>query len=982
MANQSDRVATASSADISDGGIASRLRRGWFSLRLRIIAACLLAMVLMGAAGFMVSVALLADQYRKQLDAERSRFEAVVARDITNFAVVGEFDRVGDVLQRYAGTQDLLALRYIDIRGGRVEAHPASIAANRPDWFADWLGLRRDATRHELDYGRHAYGVLEFEFSPLRLENHLWRMARILLGMTFAGLVVLGLVVRFILKQGLKPLFRVARATRQLSTGNYQARVELRSEPVPELQGLIENFNTMADAVAAQRTALARREAWLSRFAQIITSDVWRAAKIRALLEMASQHLDLPVACLMVRAPDGWRFEHAVPADHDLFALAPDWANPLALYAAPKGMIWSTDAPDLPEDNPAPFAAYVAVLFHTDDGGTHMIVLCADAPRPAEFDKDELGMVRLASDWLRSALNAERQASLLAQEKELADVTLASIGDAVLTTDGAGRVSYLNSAAEKLTGWQLVRAVGRELAHIMPIADAATGAAQSNSFSDALERSGVTGRQVWQLTRHDGSVGFIDECVAPIRDALNKVVGVVVVFHDVTESHQQASKLSWEASHDPLTGLINRAEFERRLQRLVRDADLQQRTHSLMFMDLDRFKHVNDSCGHLAGDHLLRQVTQRLQGRVRSDDSLARVGGDEFALLLHFCEPQEAALVAQAMIDTVRSFEFAWGESRHRIGVSIGITAVPPGLPDSAHLVAQADTACYVAKANGRNRYYVHQASEAAMTPQQAELRWMAEIDEALADERILLYEQPVVPLGSDAAAGASAVEFFPRLEDSDGRAIAPSQFIAAAERAGRMPALDRWVLARACAQIASQPARYAWGSVNVSQFSLADPNFAEDAWQIIANSGMDARRLCFEIAESAALGNLPAAERLARALRARGCYIAVDGFGGGLSAFSSFKQMPLDLIKLDSQLVRDAHDDPVARAQIAATALAARRLQIATVAVGVEFAEDVAMLRELGMDHAQGYALGRPQHILAAMVRDHSRRGVQKTED
>ncbi|MBL8481716.1 MAG: EAL domain-containing protein, partial [Rhodocyclaceae bacterium] len=897
-----------------------------------------------------------------------------VARDITNFAVIGQFERVGDVLAHYARTEDLHALRYLDVRGGRVDAPTTGIAPDRPEWFADWLGLKREATRRELNYGRHAYGVLEFEFSAARLENRLWFIARTLLGFTVVGLVVLGLAIRFILNQGLKPVYRLTRATRQLTSGNYQARVQLRSQPVPELQSLIENFNAMADAVDAQRNTLARREAWLKRFAQIISSDAWRSARIRALLEMASQHLDLQAACLLVRAPEGWRFEHAVPSHNELFALQPDWANALALYAAPKGMIWSTDAPDLPEDAPAPFAAYVAVLFHTDDGGTHMIVLCADTPRAADFDQDELGMVRLASDWLRSALNAERQARLLAQEKELADVTLASIGDAVLTTDAEGRVSYLNGAAEKLTGWQLARAVGRELAIIMPIADPASGTAQPNSFHAALERSGRTGRQVWQLTRHDGKVGFIDESVAPIRDALNCVVGAVVVFHDVTESHQQASKLSWEASHDPLTGLINRAEFERRLQRLVRDADTHQRTHSLMFMDLDRFKHVNDSCGHLAGDHLLRQVTQRLQGRVRADDTLARVGGDEFALLLHFCEAQEAALVAQAMIDTVRTFEFAWGDSRHRIGVSIGITAVPPGQPDPAQLVAQADTACYVAKANGRNRYYIHQTSAADMSPQQAELRWMADVEEALAEERILLYEQPVVPLSGDERSGAHAVEFLPRIEDAAGRAIAPAQFIAAAERSGRMPALDRWVLARACAQLAARPGHYAWASVNVSQFSVMDPDFAEDAWQIIAKSGVDARRLCFEIAESAALANLPAAERLTRALRARGCLIAIDGFGGGLSAFSSFKQLPLDLLKLDPQLVRDAHDDAVARAQIAATALAARRLAIATIAVGVEFPEDVPMLRELGMDHAQGYALGRPQHILAEMVRAQSR--------
>jgi diguanylate cyclase (GGDEF)-like protein/PAS domain S-box-containing protein len=557
-------------------------------------------------------------------------------------------------------------------------------------------------------------------------------------------------------------------------------------------------------------------------------------------------------------------------------------------------------------------------------------------------------------------------------EKERAEVTLASIGDAVITTDSSGRVEYLNPMAEVLTGWQSADAQGQQLGTVFKAIDKNAGGA---AF-DLMEMVLHTGRTVTVssntlLVRRDGSEVEISNSAAPIRDRSGRVTGIVVVFHDVSHVRQYAARLSYQASHDALTGLINRHEFEHRLSIALKSAEVYNKSHSLLYLDLDQFKVVNDTCGHAAGDELMRQISDLLQGRLREGDTLARLGGDEFGVLLENCPPDHAVRVADEIRQAVRNFRFVWAGAPFTVGVSIGVVSVGEGGHTLAEVLRAADAACYVAKEKGRNRVQVYRPDDSEVSSRQGEMEWVARIQRALDEGRFRLYAQEIFSLGPHLGRGVH-YELLLRMLDERSELIPPGAFIPAAERYGLMPAVDRWVVANAfegyarlAADQRGRPVELC--SINLSGASIGDEGFLDFLQTQAAVAQVPYTAFCFEVTETAAVANLSRAVQFIGQLKALGCRFSLDDFGAGMSSFGYLKHLPVDYLKIDGSFVKDMLEDPMDRAMVEAINHIGHVMGKKTIAEFVENVQTLEALREIGVDYGQGYGLARPLPFGAA---------------
>jgi diguanylate cyclase (GGDEF)-like protein/PAS domain S-box-containing protein len=531
-------------------------------------------------------------------------------------------------------------------------------------------------------------------------------------------------------------------------------------------------------------------------------------------------------------------------------------------------------------------------------------------------------------------------------EKERAQVTLQSIGDAVITTDAAGCIEYINPVAERLTVWSLQEARGQPIGAVLRLLDERTREPVENSLAGALGRGevGSASDQSVLITRTGNEVA-IQESAAPIRDRQGKVIGAVVVFHDVTRERRLKRALAYQASHDALTGLINRREFDNRLHAALGSAQRGEGVHALLYIDLDQFKVVNDTCGHQAGDRLLRDLTGLLQTRVRTSDTIARLGGDEFGVLLEGCTLEQASRIAEAIRQAIRDFRFVWGASTLSVGASIGIVQIR----------AQTENA-------GRNRIHVYDAD--GVSNRHREMQWVGRVTRAAEDNRLELYFQPIVPLG--AGHERPFYELTVRLREDGGALVPPSEFIPAAERYNVMSVIDRWVVARAVELLRQRLQRgepLPLLAVNLSGTSLNEQSFVDFVLQSVGEPAV-AAALCFEITETAAVMSLSNARYLMSELKARGCKFSLDDFGTGVSSFVYLKTLPVDYLKIDGQFVNHVAQDPVNRSMVEAIAKVGRALGIATVAECVESQAVLEELRRIGVELAQGFHLARPLPI------------------
>jgi diguanylate cyclase (GGDEF)-like protein/PAS domain S-box-containing protein len=564
----------------------------------------------------------------------------------------------------------------------------------------------------------------------------------------------------------------------------------------------------------------------------------------------------------------------------------------------------------------------------------------------------------------RDITDRKRAELALAQGEELGRVTLQSIADAVITCDPKGRVTMLNPAAERLTGCSPADAVGRKLDAVLKVVDQTTRASQHRPLRRAIAHGEPIALPDSAVLLHrDGAEYQIEGSAAPIILPDGKPAGAVIVFRDVTQARGLAAEVSHQARHDPLTGLPNRREFERRIAELLEQARDDQAEHALCYVDLDQFKVVNDSCGHAAGDQLLAELARLLRTRIRRHDLLARLGGDEFGVLLVDCPSAKAETIAQDLLSTVADFRFGFGERTFAIGASIGIVPITAAAASTAELLSQADLACFTAKDLGRNRIHLFRHGDAELSRRRRELQWATELREALEEQRFVLYAQPIRALGTKDASPWHEVLL--RLRQRDGRLVLPGAFLPAAERFGLMPLIDRYVLRRVLDHLLD-PAHAHGGrlSVNVSGRSMEDAELIGLLETYLANPAHEPGRLCLELTETTAVSHLGRTREFIGRLRGAGCRFALDDFGTGVSSFAYLKHLPVDYLKLDGSFVRDITREPIDHAMVESIHRLAQIMGFETIAEFVEDEPTLALLRDIGVQYGQGFLLGKPAPI------------------
>jgi len=560
----------------------------------------------------------------------------------------------------------------------------------------------------------------------------------------------------------------------------------------------------------------------------------------------------------------------------------------------------------------------------------------------------------------------EEKVAALSHEKELAQVTLASIGDGVITTDQVGQVLYLNPVAEKLTGWQTDAAAGRGVEEVFRIVDEQSGAVFERLIDQVLRGEVFRepdGRRM--LVRQDGQRFAVEHTAAPIRNADGRVIGVVIVFQDVTDQRLLALQLAHQASHDALTGLLNREAFDQALREALASSMETGEGHCLLYMDLDQFKLINDTCGHLAGDDLLCRVSVLISEGVREGDVVARLGGDEFGILLRGCDVKPALTISGRIHRAVESHRFTWRDQSFSVGASIGVVPIDGGSKNVTQLLSAADHACYAAKERGRGRIQVYERDDVELARRTDEMNWVLRIRQALEEGRFRLFAQKIRKVRDFSEPEPLFFEVLLRMTDEGGRTLAPSSFVRAAERYGVMREIDRWVLMRTLAHLqsltASERERLGTCSINLSAVSVSDESFLRFACDELDRNGVDPSMLCFEITETAVVANLPQAQRLIRELTDQGCRFALDDFGSGMASYSKLKGLRVQFLKIDQAFVRDLAHNRLDRAMVESINQMAHVLGIRTVAEGVSSELLLDKLKVLGVDYAQGFWIDRP---------------------
>jgi diguanylate cyclase (GGDEF)-like protein/PAS domain S-box-containing protein len=559
----------------------------------------------------------------------------------------------------------------------------------------------------------------------------------------------------------------------------------------------------------------------------------------------------------------------------------------------------------------------------------------------------------------------------LFREKESAQITLQSIGDGVITTDAQSTIDYINPVAEELTGWRLEDAMGRPVEEIFRAFHEETCEPLENPLSVSIRRiRPIKSVRPMLLIRRDGNELYVESTAAPIRDGAGQVSGGVLVFHDVSESRELNRRLSYHASHDVLTGLVNRREFESRLERALKSAKAREASYALCYLDIDQFKIINDTCGHSAGDALLGQVGALLKAKVRWRDTLSRLGGDEFGILLESCSLDEAMRTAEALREAVRNYRFTWEDRVFRLGASVGVVPIAADNEDVASILSAADSACQAAKEGGRNRVHSFAENDIELMRRRREMQWAARINSALEEGRFELFRMLIQPLQKVEV--GTHYELLLRMRDESGRIVSPNDFIAAAERYGITPAIDRWVIENAFRWLVSEAderEKLAMCSINLSGQSFGDDKFLPFVIDQFHKSGLDASKICFEITETAAVASFSQANRFIQALKELGCKFALDDFGTGLSSFGYLKHFPVDYLKIDGSFVREILRDPIDREMVRSINEIGHLTGKQTIAEFAENAEIIQMLTSLGIDYAQGYGIAQPQRVLKSAV-------------
>ncbi|HET7864271.1 MAG TPA: EAL domain-containing protein [Burkholderiaceae bacterium] len=589
------------------------------------------------------------------------------------------------------------------------------------------------------------------------------------------------------------------------------------------------------------------------------------------------------------------------------------------------------------------------------------------ADTPVQLDTRATEELRQLVDEFAGMAAAWRTAeSALQREKERAEVTLESIADGVIATTRDGRVAAMNRAAETLTGWSSEEALGQPFAAVFALCAEKSGAALADPVLGAMEKGEVVSTSGAALRSRQGGLTPIDHSAAPIHTGEGRIDGAVLVFRNVAAERRAAQELEWRATHDAMTGLVNRAGYEHALQGLFQPAAAgADGPHSLVMLDLDEFKIVNDSCGHAAGDELLRQLAALLVQQSRRSDTVARLGGDEFAVLMYHCAGEQALRLAEGLRTTIAQFRFQWSGRVFHVGASFGVVEINPSFANAADVQKAADMACYMAKRTGRNRICVHSSEKEQLEAMRSEMFALGTLRSAIEGNRLRLFAQGILPLNGPVG-GGQYFEVLVRMVDEAGKLVLPGAFLPAAERYGLMDQLDRWVVTHAAQLCSARFGPDCWDeldtmSINLSPRTLRDPDIGAFLIEQLQHHGVPFGKVCFEVTETAAIENPVQVAALMRGLRQQGVRFALDDFGVGMTSLAQLRDLPIDVLKIDGSFVHHIHEHGVNATLVEAVQVIARRLSMKTVAERVETEAERSHLKALGVDYVQGYLLAKP---------------------
>jgi len=577
---------------------------------------------------------------------------------------------------------------------------------------------------------------------------------------------------------------------------------------------------------------------------------------------------------------------------------------------------------------------------------------------------DENRVVTRMAGIAHDITEQKRAEEALEEEKERAQITLQSIGDAVITSDIYGVIDYINAKAEQLFDIRFAEVIGKHYHQVLHIVDEQNRQPIANLIHKLLVKPSEIQHEHLLLIRNDGKEYCINITATPIVMRQQCNTGISFVLHDVTQMRLMTRRLDYQASHDSLTNLYNRRKFEQQLQLALHNIRQHQQSYSLIYMDLDQFKIVNDTCGHIAGDELLKQVAELLAPKIRAIDVFARLGGDEFAVLLQRCPLDTSKKIAETIRKTIDSYRFAWENKEFKISVSIGLIPINESSGNITDILKAADSACYIAKDQGRNRVFEYGSDNPSVEQHHGQIQWVQRITHALEHDQFRLFCQTIQPLAQHDS--SIHCEILLRMINDDNSIIPPDAFIPAAERYQLMPSIDRWVIQKTLQTLqAVTPMlhnRRFLCAINLSGQSLNDNDFLTFVMQCLVDTNIPLASLCFEITETTAIANLTSAGRFITALRDLGVQFSLDDFGSGLSSFNYLKKLTIDYVKIDGQFVKDIIHDPIDLAMVTSINEIAHKMGVATIAEYVENQAILEHLQAMHIDYVQGSLIGNAQ--------------------